>query len=237
MVGMSIWGPGPFEYRFLWQWNVTAFVSEVAARTTVRLHSEDPRVNSRLKRLLVSRAMHALEGDALVDWVARLLHTGQLISVNTETNPFNPLWRCQARFWDRAFALQFLARFQRRPLAMAHLRALLRERYRAHAQLSDDALLAEIAALLRTGELTVGYISHLSGGTSGSDSEQTQPVRRAAPEAAPARAAPASKEEQEEAPTFANHDGVAQADALRAAAANGVPFCEECAAAALARSK
>lgn len=58
---------------------------------------------------------------------------------------------------------------------------------------------------------------------------QGEAQQAAAPSAPPP---PSERPQEEDPPTFAAVDGGAQASALRNAAQDGVPFCEECARAA-----
>ena len=92
------------------------------------------------------------------------------------------------------------------------------------AQLDDEALLAKLEGLIVAGRLLIGS-DHLLG-RSGLDAESPATPER--PSAAPA-AQPTTRAPEEERPTFQpRHDGAAQAGALRAAAEQGTPFCEEC---------
>jgi hypothetical protein len=98
-----------------------------------------------------------------------------------------------------------------------------------------DQLFAALANLLATRALIPTYRLHATAGTV-SDDEKLAPARSASPTAAVPVPAGKGKEEEAEEPTFPDNDGAAQAAALRAAAATGVPFCEECAKAAAAQA-
>lgn len=151
-----------------------------------------------------------------------------------EAGPFSNFqffWRYRVHpFGDAAQALQFLARFKTDPAAMARLRGLIAQRSHAGdlSRVSDDQILAQVAGLLGSGELVAGYQRHEAIELPG------EPGPEAAPTPASTPPPPQTRERQEpDPPTFAaQHDGAAQAQGLAAAAASGVPFCEECARAA-----
>ncbi len=143
---------------------------------------------------------------------------------------FQFLWRYRVHpFGDAAQALQFLGRFKTDSAAMARLRGLIAGRHHTGdlSRVSDDQVLAQVAALLGAGELLAAYQGH----------EAIQLPEAAAEEAPPPAATPPpqqTRERQEpDPPTFSTqHDGAGQAQTLAMAAASGVPFCEECARAA-----
>ena len=112
-------------------------------------------------------------------------------------------------------------------------------------RLDDHQVVERVAAEVCGGFLhlrksQVELFAHAPGAQSGYQEtaparETAAPLRRTPP---PRRAAPASKEpstrsELPEAPTFRNVLQEQQADTLEAAAAEGYPFCEECARAKL----
>jgi hypothetical protein len=151
------------------------------------------------------------------------VHSGDIISTQF-------LWKYSVRdFWDESDAAQFLARYKSDPVAMESFRRLLLDRYLPvdASRMSEDELLKHLASMLATGELLVALDRRDIG--IGDPGEKPQ-----APAPQPSDPAP-SKKVEEEANTFGpDHDAAAQADALRAAAEAGVPFCEECARAAAA---
>lgn len=128
------------------------------------------------------------------------------------------------REWDLPSAIRFLNRFRNDPHAMSAFRRQLPPGTAVGGQvLTDDKVIASYARLLVTGEVVVAYparekrIGHLS---------VVVPVDTT-PAPAPAPASQAV--EEEDPPTFIEeHDGVAQAETLIAAARGGFPFCEEC---------
>ena len=134
--------------------------------------------------------------------------------------------------WDLPGAIRFLDRFRSDPHAMSAFRRQLSSGTAVGGPaLTDDLVIARYARLLVSGEVVVAYparerwIGHLSV------------VRPPEAASAPAPAPATAREEVEDPPTFEEeHDGVAQAATLIAAARDGAPFCEECArrAAALA---
>jgi len=142
------------------------------------------------------------------------------------THEFQLLRREEVRTrWTLETALDFLKRFRSDTAALAGFRRLVPSKGRGiSAAANDQQLFQAIARMMVSGELLIvkpqGLIDH--GHLS---------LKVTAP--AVAEAPPAERKEQEiieESNTFdSDHDGVAQAAALRAAAADGVPFCAECA--------
>ncbi len=142
------------------------------------------------------------------------------------THEFQLLRRDEVRTrWTLETALDFLKRFRNDSAAMAGFRRLVPSKTRGISAAADDQQLFQaIAKMMASGELLIvrpqGLIDH--GHLS------LKVTAAAAPEAPPAE----RKEQEiiEESNTFdSDHDGVAQAAALRTAAADGVPFCAECA--------
>ncbi|MEK7404889.1 MAG: hypothetical protein AAB225_07250 [Acidobacteriota bacterium] len=146
---------------------------------------------------------------------------------------FHFLWRHSAReFRDRDLALQFLGRFRNDAAAMAELRRLVAQRFWETdvSRLTDDQVLGQIAALITSGVLLVGYEWERAWGRAAPEEEEA-PAQAAA---GPARRERASAEEGS---SFGGgHDGLGQARVLRSAAESGTPFCEECQRAAQARA-
>jgi len=170
--------------------------------------------------------------DQLIQTVASSLLGGALLAGGGGAG-LDPAWRCHGDFRDRTFALRFLARFRHDPIALARLRGLLHQHKLGadFSPFSADEILAAIAALLSFGRLVPAERLRAQPGIY---NEDNQPAPSATASAAPAARPPSSVEEEPDAPTFADIDGAAQAEALRAAAASGTPFCEECAQAAAA---
>lgn len=125
--------------------------------------------------------------------------------------------------WDLESATRFIRGFSDDSQAMATFRSQVLSSVAFGAQkLTDDQVIASYARLLVSGDVIVAMparqqrIGHLS--------VVVPPEAVAAP--APA---PAARQEEEEQPTFIdNHDGVAQAQVLVAAARAAYPLCEEC---------
>ena len=90
--------------------------------------------------------------------------------------------------------------------------------------LTDTQVIAAMAELLKSGELLVGYYGPPSGAFGQDQKASAQPDDS---QAEPTPRSTSSPVEEEE-PTFANHEGAAQAATLHKAADNGVPFCEVC---------
>jgi hypothetical protein len=131
---------------------------------------------------------------------------------------------------DRWSIRDFLRHFKPDRSTMASLRRVLRPSDSA-ARLTNDEVIDLVTARLASHELMLRRqpwveIDHAGGGGSsqggGTSAESDLP------------SVPSPKEEAPESDTFSNNDGQAQAAALAAAAASGVPFCEECAKAAQA---
>ncbi len=177
--------------------------------------------------------MYPLTGQACAtkfDFATRAVQNDSSVNDAGPFSNFQFFWRYRVHpFGDAAAALQFLGRFKTDAAAMARLRGVIAQRSFGgdFSRVSDDQVLAQVAALLGSGELVAGYQHH-------------EPIQlpEAAAEEAPAPAftpkPQRTRERQEpDPPTFsAQHDGAGQADALAMAAASGVPFCEECARAA-----
>lgn len=142
------------------------------------------------------------------------------------THEFQLLRREEVRTrWTLETALDFLKRFRNDTAALSGFRRLVPSKGRGiTAATSDQQLFHAIAKMMVSGELLIvkpqGLIDHghLSLKVTASAVAEAPPAERKEPEII------------EETNTFdSDHDGVAQAAALRAAAANGVPFCAECA--------
>ena len=138
---------------------------------------------------------------------------------------FHFLWRHYSReFRDRNLALQFLGRFRNDAAAMAEMRRLVAERAwdTDVSRLTDDQVLDQIAALITSGVLLVGYEWERAWGKAAPEEEE-------APAQAATGPARSKRTAEEESSTFGDaHDGSAQASELRSAAESGTPFCEEC---------
>ncbi len=142
------------------------------------------------------------------------------------THEFQLLRREEVRTrWTLESALDFLKRFRNDNAALAGFRRLVPNKGRGiSAATNDQQLFQSIAKMMVSGELLIvkpqGLIDHGH-------------LSLKATTAAVAEAPPSERKEPEiieDTNTFEpDHDGVAQAAALRAAAANGVPFCAECA--------
>lgn len=126
--------------------------------------------------------------------------------------------------WDLRSAEQFLNRFRNDAVAMATFRREVagKEPVLSTGKLSDVQVIQNLARMLVSGEFLVVPPDRLR-----QKDTLELPVAPAAP-AAKKTSAPA--EAQEDEPTFhQEHDGVAQAGVLIAAARGGFAFCEECA--------
>ncbi|MBI2685712.1 MAG: hypothetical protein HYX27_05310 [Acidobacteria bacterium] len=126
--------------------------------------------------------------------------------------------------WDLRSATQFLGGFRNNAVAMETFRreALKISGGAGSSTLSDEQVLQIIARQLVSGDLMVALPYR----------ERQAPQLRFIEDAPAAAPPPAAKvaERPEDGPTFiGNHDGVAQAAALIAAAKAAYPFCEECA--------
>ncbi len=119
--------------------------------------------------------------------------------------------------WDLRAAVDFLNGFRGDLTAMAGLRR------QAPGNATDEQVIQSLARKLVSGELVVALPQRMGAvDLPGANQAAVAPV-------APKKTK-AAVEEIHDAPTFDNHhDGVAQASALLAAAAAGMPFCEECA--------
>jgi hypothetical protein len=178
--------------------------------------------------------------DQVLTEIARLISRDELLIAWDRTTklPVSPnhciFWRSQiARFRDSKSAIQFLSAVKVDARAMSDLRGLLFEsRLRIDvSRLTDDQVLAEIARLIWLGHLVVANDRE---GRSGASSQPAGPTQIAqTPAGVPVRSGPQSQE-PEPATLPSNLNSIAQAAALSAAAANGTPFCAQCAAAAAA---
>lgn len=145
---------------------------------------------------------------------------------------FELFWRHQVPPFDKEAALALLRGAKGDTGAVSYLRSLLAERGSARdlSRMSDDAIVAEVASLIASGDVLVGFRFQVMTGAAGEEGRE-EPVAR--PAEAP-RAAP--RQQAEDPATLApNNDAAAQARVLTAASERGVPFCEECARAAAAR--
>jgi hypothetical protein len=138
-------------------------------------------------------------------------------------------WRHQVPPFDKDGALAFLRGVKGDMGAISYIRSLLAERGAARdlSRMDDDAIIGEVAGLIASGEVFVGFRFQVMTGAAGEE-VRDEPVPGPAEPARPAPKPPA-----EDKPTFApNNDAKVQAHVLVAAAQRGVPFCEECARAA-----
>lgn len=125
--------------------------------------------------------------------------------------------------WDLKAATQFLNGFRSDAVAMAQFR---RQAVAAGAgvgpgALSEEQLIQVIARQMVSGELVVVYPQR--------DRQVPTPRPAAAVQEQPAPRESRVAEPEEEVATFdSDHDGVAQAAVLIAAAKAAYPFCEEC---------
>jgi hypothetical protein len=131
-------------------------------------------------------------------------------------------------FKDKASAVQFLTRFKKDGSAISALRRILAEGGGSSGSMTDAQVLDEVAARMSRGDLVICYRRNKTPSTTGDDEQAAAPE----PSTATAMKAPVKRDEPDQ-PTFSNdHDVRAQVGTLVAAAASGVPFCEECAKAA-----
>lgn len=127
-------------------------------------------------------------------------------------------------FGDRASATEWLRQFKPDAVRMSVLRSLAAEGgYSQLHHMGDNGVIRFIADLIFDGRLRV-YQRPLATyvGPTGAEAQQPKP----APAVEPARVA-TPKPQAVESPTFVPLDAVAQVAVLLAAAAQGVPFCEE----------
>jgi hypothetical protein len=121
---------------------------------------------------------------------------------------------------------QLLARWKGDPAALADLRRLLHngsQHTSGVARLNDDDILAEVGRLVQAGELLLVEMEPLRLTSS---SGGAQAPAAAPPEAALPKPQRSARESEPEPATFGSDLNVAaQAAALQAAAAQGVPFC------------
>ena len=126
-------------------------------------------------------------------------------------------------FINTSLAFQFACRFRTDYLAMAKFRAVARG---FGPPLSDDELLRDIATKLRLGDLRVCERvpeGHAGGAQDDPRAPAFDPSERRQYEAPPPPRRPKDED------SFEDADLIAIADAQKAAAEAGVPFCEECA--------
>jgi len=123
--------------------------------------------------------------------------------------------------WDLRSAVQFLNEFRGDAMAMSNFRRQVKASTAA-ANISDEQVIQSLARMLVAGEYLVAMPQR---------QRQMETLDLRAPAApAPAPRASGPAEVVEDDPTFENdHDGVAQAAVLLAAARAAFPFCEECA--------
>jgi hypothetical protein len=141
-------------------------------------------------------------------------------------------------FGDDFRARQWISRAHRNPWVMARMRTLLRQEYLTFVTDHDDEqVLVEIARLLSVGRLHLHrerfqkIESEVGTAVEAEPEEQVVAPRQAEP-APVEKAAPPPEE-----PMFSEGvDPHALAEAQRQAAAAGLPFCEECMKARLARA-
>jgi hypothetical protein len=177
----------------------------------------------------VDRGSSAGGPGSVSDRLADLIASGEALVGATEPQL---LWRHAVSSRDRSSALAFLRRLRTSAGAMWNLRQFVWKSTGSTdlSRIDDDQILEQVATLVSSGEAVIGFRMLLRGGGGGAEEA---PAR---PQPAPAAAPPSPRAEREreaDPPTFVpHHDAAMQAQALIAAAQNGVPFCEECARAA-----
>lgn len=125
--------------------------------------------------------------------------------------------------WDMHSAVQFLNRFRSDSVAMDSFRrqVLTKGTNASASKLPDEEVIQSLARMMARGEVLVA-LPNRERRPDTLNAEQPEAKSEAPKETK-------TKEAVADEPTFeSNHDGVAQADVLRAAAATGIPFCEEC---------
>jgi hypothetical protein len=224
---MTIYGLGRTEYHLIWRSDLAAFGSLAAASAVVDAQQRNnPGIMTEWRRMLGLPSISLYPDKEIVSEFARLLFDGTIL---TKGVTFDAVWRHpSACSRDRTLTLQFLAKFRGDPGTIARFRSLLVQQHQGASlyRLSDDEVFAGIATLLGSGELIVGFRSHQFGSFKNQDDGASPPSEGPAPPPPRSTSPPVEHEE----PTFANHDAAAQAAALKAAAATGAPFCEQCAA-------
>ena len=122
--------------------------------------------------------------------------------------------------WDLRSAVQFLNEFRGDAVVMANFRRQVKAS--TSVNISDEQVIQSLARMLVAGEFLVAMPQR---------QRQLETLDLAAPAAAPPPLrASGPAEVAEDDSTFENdHDGVAQAAVLLAAARAAFPFCEECA--------
>jgi hypothetical protein len=222
---MIISGLGRTEYHFIWRLDLAAFETLAAAGVAVAEQQNLTGVMAGWRGML--QLPSGSSDEEIAREIAGLLTTRKLL---TRRGTFDLVWRHPwAGSRDRTLALQFLKKFRGDSGTIQRFRSLLSQKHQSASlyRLSDDEVFAGIAALMGAGELVVGFRSHqFSSFTSHDDGSKTSPGGQ--DYAPPPRAAPPPVEQ--EAPTFANHNTVAQVATLKTAAKKGSPLVEECAA-------
>jgi hypothetical protein len=137
-------------------------------------------------------------------------------------------------FSDRSIAVQFARQFRSDVLAMQRFRAVIRQSEGGSAPANEEQLLQQIAGKLASGELRVCARKTEISGAVHERPDRGGPAFDAS-ERRSHRASSARAAEDED--TFSDADLAAIAAAQIAAAEAGVPFCEECAKAALAEGR
>jgi len=228
----TIWGPGAAEYRFYWYHELASFSSREAAAALVEAHQQDLSFEDAVNGALGPGAA-GTDAEQMKERAADSLARGEMLTGSAGAS-FDPSRRCFGDFRDRSFALGFLARFRSSPIAISRLRSLLNQQTVVGGLplATAEDVLHGVAILLSSGRVIPGERWYARGGTASDEK-----LKGTSQPAGPPAAAPGPADDQEdEASTFDNVDAAAQAAGLRAAAAAGVPFCEECAKAALARA-
>ena len=146
--------------------------------------------------------------------------------VRTAECPEEERWN--SRHFDLADAEQFLRQFRSDFFVMSRLRSLAESMFHLVGR-TDEEVIRQIAWRLHTRELVLRetfWTIQSEGGSGPLTTEESSPVNEPEP------SQPVRSPKVEEAPpdTFdGTHDALAQAAALESAAADGIPFCEECA--------
>lgn len=147
------------------------------------------------------------------------------------------LWRWTIHRWNEHpnpflgrpdLALQWLRQYESEPLFLQELRRLIEAPAVFHV--SDAQVLKDAAEQLSAGRLQMcgEFCGHYRSPATDVKFAEEEVIPPKAPPPAPAPSPPPSQEAPAPAAFSSNTDEQAQADALKTAAENGTPFCEEC---------
>jgi hypothetical protein len=210
-----------FEIHVLSRFDVRSLLDRSAVLRFLKQLQSDPVAKEELDIFGKTSPFPGSESCLLTEHLADLVVGGHAL---LESNLRQLFWRHHVSSLSKSYALMFLRQFSTSAGAMCNMREFVRKCKALPnvCTIRDDIVQEQLASSIASGEAVVGFrtLNRIGGGV-------PPPFGPTAPPPAPA---PRVERTWEPDPaTFSSsHDAGSQAQALLAAAQNGIPFCEEC---------